>query len=74
MIENEWREAHETLPFFLSRLKGSIFRTVIPWDITLADAADFGKPGVLYDIAAPGPNAYLNLAQEIHHKVLATTQ
>lgn len=68
MIENNRLETYEEIPDFLMMLKNSMFKTVIPWDTTLADASDFGKPGVLYDIGAPGPNAYLNLAQEMHHR------
>jgi chromosome partitioning protein len=68
MIEDEWRASYEEVPDFLVSLRGSLFRTVIPWDTTLADASDFGKPGVIYDIGAPGPGAYLDLAQEMHNK------
>lgn len=67
MIENEYRASYEAVPDFLVKLKGIIFKTVIPWDTTLADASDFGKPGVLYDIGAPGPDAYLELAEEVLH-------
>jgi chromosome partitioning protein len=69
MIEDEWRASYEAVPDFLISLKGSLFKTVIPWDTTLADASDFGKPGVLYDIGAPGSIAYLNVTGELHHKL-----
>jgi chromosome partitioning protein len=69
MIETEWRASYEAVPDFLLSLKSSLFKTVIPWDTTLADASDFGKPGVVYDIGAPGSSAYLNLTEEIHHQL-----
>lgn len=74
MIENEWRESYEAVPDFLISLKSRLFKTVIPWDTTLADASDFGKPGVVYDIGAPGPSAYLNLTEEIHHMISGGTK
>jgi chromosome partitioning protein len=74
MIEDEWRASYEAVPDFLVSLKGSLFKTAIPWDTTLADASDFGKPGVLYDIGAPGPSAYLMLTQEIHHNISFSTR
>ncbi|MDX9787363.1 MAG: ParA family protein [Desulfobacterales bacterium] len=66
MVETDGCSSTEKTPDFLSSLKGRIFKTVIPMDATLADASDHGKPGVLYDITASGPAAYLNLAQEMH--------
>lgn len=68
MIENEWRASYEAEPGFLASLRGSIFKTVIPLDTTLADASDLGKPGAHHDITAPGPSAYMALAQEMHRK------
>jgi chromosome partitioning protein len=73
MIEDEWRASYEAVPDFLASLKGSLFNTVIPWDPTVADASDFGKPGVLYDIGAPGPSAYLHLTAEMHQKLSSFT-
>lgn len=66
MIEKDFHPSTEKTPDFLISLKGRIFHTAIPMDTTLADASDHGKPGVLYDITAPGPEAYMSLAQEVH--------
>lgn len=74
MIENECCSSYEAVPDFLVSLKGSLFKTVIPWDTTLADASDFGKPGVLYNVDAPGPSAYLNLTGEVHRMISSSTR
>jgi chromosome partitioning protein len=71
MIETHWREAAEQTPDFLSSLRGQIFDTLIPLDPVLADAADYGRPAALHDIAAPGSKAYLDLAQEVHQWIRA---
>jgi chromosome partitioning protein len=46
-------------------LKGTVFGTVIPRSIKLAEAPSFGKPVILYDIKSKGAEAYLNLAEEL---------
>lgn len=74
MIEYEWQASYEAEPGFLASLRASIFNTVIPLDTTLADASDLGKPGAHHDITAPGPRAYMDLAQEIHHKANVSVQ
>ena len=43
----------------------SVFRTVIPRNIRLAEAPSFGKPVIYYDIRSAGAQAYLALAREI---------
>lgn len=53
--------AAEARQFFGAR----VFRTAIPRNVTLAEAPSFGKPALLYDVASPGAQAYLSLAQEI---------
>jgi chromosome partitioning protein len=42
----------------------TVFETVIPRNIRLAEAPSFGKPIVLYDIASVGANSYLAVAKE----------
>lgn len=42
-----------------------VFRTVIPRNVTLAEAPGFGKPTLMYDVASSGARAYLSLAQEV---------
>jgi len=45
--------------------KSYLFETVIPKNTTLIEAEFFHKPAILYDLRAPGSQAYLNLAKEI---------
>jgi chromosome partitioning protein len=45
--------------------RGSVFETVIPRNVRLAEAPSFGKPILLYDIRSRGADAYLALAKEI---------
>ena len=42
-----------------------VYRTVIPRNITLAEAPSHGKPVMLYDIRSKGAQSYLKLAKEI---------
>jgi chromosome partitioning protein len=43
----------------------NIFKTVIPRNITLAEAPSHGSPALMYDGASTGAQAYLSLAQEV---------
>ncbi len=47
--------------FFPQRL----FSTRIPRNVRLSESPSFGKPAILYDVAAPGTRAYLDLAVEV---------
>lgn len=42
-----------------------VYHTVIPRNVTLAEAPSYGKPAMLYNAAASGSQAYLELAKEI---------
>lgn len=42
-----------------------VYRTVIPRNVTLAEAPSHGKPVMLYDIRSKGAESYLELAKEI---------
>jgi chromosome partitioning protein len=42
-----------------------VFRTVIPRNVTLAEAPSFGQPVISYSILSPGAQAYLSLAREL---------
>ncbi len=44
---------------------GKVFDTVIPRNVTLAEAPSHGKPIMLYDIRSSGAQSYLSLAKEI---------
>jgi len=43
----------------------NVFKTVIPRNITLAEAPSHGTPVLLYDVASTGAQAYLSLAKEV---------
>lgn len=42
-----------------------VYQTVIPRNVTLAEAPSHGKPVILYDIRSKGAQSYLQLAREI---------
>jgi chromosome partitioning protein len=42
-----------------------VFETVIPRNVTLAEAPSHGKPVMLYDVKSAGAQSYLSLAKEI---------
>jgi chromosome partitioning protein len=42
-----------------------VFDTVIPRNVTLAEAPSHGKPIILYDVRSSGAQSYLSLAKEI---------
>lgn len=43
----------------------TVFDTVIPRNVRLAEAPSFGKPIILYDIGSIGAKAYMSAAQEL---------
>ena len=43
----------------------TVFNTIIPRNVKLAECPSFGKPIILYDIESKGSEAYLALAKEI---------
>ena len=42
-----------------------VFKTVIPRNVRLSEAPSHGVPALIYDIRAPGSEAYMQLAREI---------
>ena len=51
----------EVVRFFPQR----VFTTRIPRNVRLSESPSFGKPAILYDVAAAGTRAYLELAAEV---------
>ncbi|HEX2723331.1 MAG TPA: ParA family protein [Gemmatimonadaceae bacterium] len=43
----------------------TVFETVIPRNVRLAEAPSFGKPIILYDIGSIGAKAYMGVAREL---------
>ncbi len=52
----------------------SVFRTVIPRNIRLAEAPSFGKPALFHDRESRGALAYLALAGEMIRREEGTAQ
>lgn len=48
-----------------SHFKEKVYRTVIPRNVTLAEAPSYGKPALLYNSASAGAQAYFDLAKEL---------
>jgi len=44
--------------------KDIVYSTVIPRNVTLAEAPSYGRPAMLYNVASAGSQAYLSLAKE----------
>ncbi len=44
--------------------KERVYQTVIPRNVTLAEAPSYGRPVLLYNVASAGAQAYLSLAKE----------
>lgn len=44
--------------------KDAVYSTVIPRNVTLAEAPSYGRPAMLYNVASAGAQAYLFLAKE----------
>jgi chromosome partitioning protein len=45
--------------------KDKVYKTMIPRNVTLAEAPSYGRPVALYNAASSGAQAYLELAKEI---------
>lgn len=41
-----------------------VYQAIIPRNVTLAEAPSYGRPGILYNMASSGSQAYLSLAKE----------
>lgn len=50
---------------FSSEIGAPVFDTVIPRNVRLAEAPSHGKPAIVYDVSAPGSQAYIALAKEL---------
>jgi len=44
--------------------KEAVYNTMIPRNVTLAEAPSYGRPAMLYNVASAGAQAYLSLAKE----------
>ncbi len=48
-----------------------VFETIIPRNVRLAEAPSYGLPGVAYDRASRGAQAYINFGAEMIERVRA---
>lgn len=48
-----------------SHFKDTVFKTIIPRNVRLAEAPSFGMPIIYYDVMSRGAKAYINLADEL---------
>ena len=46
-----------------------VFDTVIPRNVRLAEAPSYGLPGVVFDPAARGSQAFIEFAKEMVHRI-----
>ncbi|HDZ61794.1 MAG TPA: ParA family protein [Nitrospirae bacterium] len=42
-----------------------VYKTIIPRNVTLAEAPSHGKPAILYDVSSKGAQSYIALAKEV---------
>jgi chromosome partitioning protein len=54
-----------------SHFGDKVFNTVIPRNVRLAEAPSYGQPGVVFDPAAKGAQAYVDCAREMVERVKA---
>lgn len=47
-----------------SHFVDKVYQVVIPRNVSLAEAPSYGRPGILYNVASAGSQAYVSLAKE----------
>jgi chromosome partitioning protein len=57
--------ARQVMEEIRKHFKDKVFQTVIPRNVTLAEAPSYGRPVLLYNAASTGAHAYLELAKEL---------
>jgi chromosome partitioning protein len=56
--------ARQVVEQIREHFKESVYQTMIPRNVTLAEAPSYGRPALLYNVASAGAQAYLSLAKE----------
>ncbi|HVG01879.1 MAG TPA: ParA family protein [Nitrospira sp.] len=56
--------ARQVVEQIRSHFKEAVYQTMIPRNVTLAEAPSYGRPALLYNVASAGAQAYLTLAKE----------
>jgi chromosome partitioning protein len=57
--------AHQVTDELKRHFGDKVYRTMIPRNVTLAEAPSHGKPVIMYDIRSKGAESYMELAKEI---------
>jgi chromosome partitioning protein len=57
--------ARQVVEEIRSHFKEKVYKTMIPRNVTLAEAPSYGRPVALYNAASSGAQAYLELTKEI---------
>ncbi len=56
--------ARQVVEQIRGHFKENVYQTMIPRNVTLAEAPSYGRPALLYNVASAGAQAYLSLAKE----------
>ena len=65
MFDQRTRISRQVVDEVRGYFAGSVFETIIPLNVRLAEAPSFGHPVLLYDLASRGSQSYIALAREI---------
>ena len=65
MYDKRNRISLEVKEEVVKHLGKDVFKTIIPRNVRLSEAPSHGLPAILYDINAPGSQAYISLAKEM---------
>ncbi len=65
MYDRRNRLSHAVFEDMYKHFPNTVFRTIIPRTVRLAEAPSYGKPIALYDPTGNGAKAYMKLAREI---------
>lgn len=65
MYDNRSNLCNQVAEDIKSHFEDKLFQSVIPRNITLAEAPSHGKPVILYNIGSKGAQSYLELAREV---------
>ena len=65
MFDSRNNLSHQVVDEVSQNFKGSVFKTIIPRNVSLSEASSYGEPCMLYDIRSKGAQSYLELAKEL---------
>lgn len=65
MFDGRTSLSHQVLQEVRTNVHQRVFESIIPRNVTLAEAPSHGRPVLLYDIGSKGAQIYLDLAKEL---------